>query len=414
MSPFILFLIQEPTTPPTPQTPPALVDLRVAPVVAETSRIRLTPSLDGKIEEEEWDGLGTSGETKTYLQWEPGAIHVAAAATMGKDLLVSIDSDGNGWLVGRNNLEARIGTREGKPFVTLRLLDASNVAGPVYRDMPGLEGASRAVVGTDGTIEASIVDPGLDLLPRKNAKVSIRVDVVPSETPPLASNEPRALAAMRLTDYRAAALPTGLKTTVDFNDVATVPGEEARVRFNFSGAPMPKRIALRSEGLGREATTATELPFPPAGKKGVGVEYKTRIVPGALVGYRIVRATLTGDDGVPAVLQASYRVAPPADVTLKSTRLPASENDRSIRVGFVVQGNSRRRTSGKTTIAVPSPYRITNGSEAQRINLAEPRLPLPKGFDLFVPANSHGTIPITFSMEIDGQKFEVVRFVTID
>src|SRR4051812_44034989 len=106
MSPLLLLFLQEPTNPPAPAP---VLDMRQVPVVAEVSRIRLTPKIDGKLEEEEWDPLGESDAVKTFLQWEPGVLHIAASGAMGKDLVVSIDPGSNGWLVGKNNLEARIG-----------------------------------------------------------------------------------------------------------------------------------------------------------------------------------------------------------------------------------------------------------------------------------------------------------------
>ncbi len=406
MSPLLLLALQTPA--------PSTIDLRQPPIIAETTRLELTPRLDGRIEEEEWDPLGTSGDVKTYFQWEPGALHVAAAAAMGKDLLVSIDPGADGWLVGATNLEARIGQRDGKPFIKLRILDATNVAGPVYREIPNLEAASSAAIGADGTIEATIADPGLGLLPTKGGKLAVRVDVVAATDASPAANEPRALASLLLSDSRTTALPGALKSKVDFNDIATIPGENATVRFGFTGTPMPKRIAIRSEGLAREATSATELPFPGGGKKGTSVEYRTGVQADASVGYRIARATVTGADGVPGVVQASYRIAPLVDVDLNDAHLRPSDSDRSIRVGYLVTGNSRGRLQGRTTISVPGGYRVLNGDDAQKITLFEPRRGLPKSFGLFIPAKSQGTVPVHFAMEINGKKFDVVRYLTID
>jgi hypothetical protein len=408
MSPLLLLVLQQPTTPATP------VDLRQAPVVAETNRIRLTPRIDGKIEEEEWDALGTSGETKTYLQWEPGVLHIAASGAMGKDLLVSIDPGSDGWLVGKNNLEARIGLRDGKPTIKLRILDATNVSGPTYREIDNLEAPSKVAIGEDGTIEVSIVDPGLDLLPEKGGKLSARIDVVASDTPALLANEPRSLTQLDLQTFRAAALPAGLKAKADFTDVPVVPGGDLNLRFGFTGDAMPKRIAMRSEGFAKDVSSAFEIPFPTNGKKGVNVEYKTKIQSEALPGYRIARASITGADGIPAILQASFRIAPPLDIELKDTHLKISDKDRSIKVGFQARGNSRRRLAADAVISAPTPYRILNGDDTQKILLAEPRLPLSKSFGLFIPTGSKGTVPVTFTMTIGKNKVEVVKYITID
>ena len=409
MSPFLLLLCQEPTV---PATPPAL-DFRQAPVVAELERIRLTPKLDGHLDEEEWDAFGQSGDTKTFLQWEPGVLHVAASALTGKDLIVSIDPKSDGWLVGRDNVEIRIGVREGKPTIRLRFLDATNVAGPTYREIAGLTAASQVVVGPDSTVEASIVDPGLGFLPTKGGKLAARVDVVASEAPDAAANEPRTLASLNLREFRAAALPAGLNATAETGE-RVIPGDNLSIRFGFSGEPMPKRIALRSEGLARESTSATELPFPTSNKKTVSLDYQTRIQREASIGYRIARATLTGADGIPGIVQASYRIAPLLDLDLTDTQVRPADKDRSLKVGFVARGNSRRGLSAATTISVPAPYRIVNGDDTQRLLLAEPKLPLKKSFGLFVPANASGAVPITFSMTVNGKKLDVVRYLVID
>ena len=408
MSPLLLAFLQ------TPGIEPATIDLRQPPSVAETKRLEITPEIDGRIAEEEWDEFGLSEGVKTYLQWEPGMIHIAAAMAQGKDLLLSLDLSGDGWLVGKDNLEARVGVRDGKPFVKLRLLDATAVAGPTYREIPNSEAASRAVVGADGTIEATIGDPGLRLLPKQNAKIAARLDVIGSDLPDFAANAPRSLAALSFADVRDAGLPGGLKVKVDFNDIPTIPGETATVRYSFTGEPMPRRIALRSEGAAQEMTSMIEMPFPVADKKGVSVEYKTTVAPSASVGYRLARATLTDADGIASVVQASYRIAPLVDVVMNDPHLKPSDLDRSVKVGYTVFGNSRGRLSGKATLTAPGGYRILNGDEAQKITLYEPRRGLPKGFGLFVPANSVGTVPIRFDVEIEGKKFAVVRYLTID
>ena len=334
---------------------------------------------------------------------------------MGQDLLVSVDPGGDGWLVGRDNLQARIGVRDGKPVIDIELLDATNVTGPTYRSIAGMAAASRVAIGPDGTIEASIVDPGLGLLPTKPGKLAVRIDPIAPEIPTPAANVPRTLTGLTLVDERDAGFPSGFKVKTDFNDIATIPGETATVRFAFSGTPMPKRVALRTEGLGREATSAMELPFPESRKGVARVEYKTRVQPDATLGYRVARATLTGADGVPSVVQASFRVAPLADVVLNDTTLKPSTQDRSIKVGFTVFGNSSKRLSGHTTISVAGGgYRVLNGDESQKVGLFEPRRGLPRSFGLFVPANARGTVPIRFGMEIGGKKFEIVRYLTID
>src|SRR5690242_14981297 len=105
--------------------------------VAQPVRLQLTPNLDGKIDREEWDALGSN----TYLQWEPGRVYAAAQMPAGKALVFSIDGKGDGWLVGRDNIEYRVTVKDGHAVVTARELDATAVKEPVWRDRLDLAAA---------------------------------------------------------------------------------------------------------------------------------------------------------------------------------------------------------------------------------------------------------------------------------
>src|SRR4051794_27770199 len=92
-----------------------------AQAVAESNRIAVTPKINGKLDEEEWDPLASDAATKTFFQWEPGRLHAAAAVPNGEDMVVSIDARGNGWLIGSDNLEIRVGSKDGKTTFAARL-----------------------------------------------------------------------------------------------------------------------------------------------------------------------------------------------------------------------------------------------------------------------------------------------------
>src|SRR5579862_6909494 len=79
----------QPPVAPAP-APAVAAGFSVAPTVVETQRIELTPKIDGKIDDEEWDPFSTSGPVKTYFQWEPGVIYAAATGPAGQDMLVSL------------------------------------------------------------------------------------------------------------------------------------------------------------------------------------------------------------------------------------------------------------------------------------------------------------------------------------
>ncbi|HQU19658.1 MAG TPA: hypothetical protein PLA92_11485, partial [Fimbriimonadaceae bacterium] len=54
-------------------------------------RLMLTPFVDGVLETAEWDSLGDAGGAVSYLQWEPGVLHLAATSPFGREIVFSLD-----------------------------------------------------------------------------------------------------------------------------------------------------------------------------------------------------------------------------------------------------------------------------------------------------------------------------------
>lgn len=411
--------VQEPTKTVPPVTPVPF-SYATPVTVAEPNRLALTPVLDGKLGDEEWDPLYASTDTKTYLQWEPGQIHVAATGPAGRDLVVSLDLGANGWLVGKDNLEVRVATVSGTPTVTARLLDATNVAGPTWQTIAGIGMASKAVVSGDATnqtVEVSIVDPAIGYIwERAGQKMAVRADFVPSGDAPAEPFLPRSLAPIQLVNNRAAALPSGLRYGVERADRPVVPGDGAIVRFTFEskGSLGLKKLDLRASGLLKDTTTQTSLPFPAFDNKGRAFkDYTTKIPADAQLGYRVAKATITGGDGVPGVVETSFRVAPDFDIDLIQEKLQPNPKDRGIRMNFYMQSFANRSLSGEISLQVPTGFRVMNGGDQQKFTINDRRGRIRKGFDLFIPGEATGTFPILFTIVEKGKRVTHTSYVNI-
>ncbi len=383
--------------------------MMTAPSVVEVSRLRVTPKIDGKIEAEEWDSFTTTAATQTYFEWEPAQLHFAATVANGQDLVVSLDLKHDGWLVGKDNIELRVSLTDGKPSAVARLLDATNVTGPTWRDLPELDLALKVAATSDAgttTYEVSVTDPGTDLIAAsENQKIGVRMDSVPTEVPALPAVMPRSLAVVALVNSRAAALPLGLKWNTEFGDIPIVPGESGRVRLTFKGKNDLKitRLEMRSEGFGRDATNLFALPFPSFDTKGRAyIDYSTRIAPDSLLGYRILRGTLTTADGVPSVLQTSYRIAPIVDVDVVHTAIPVSSTDRGYKLPFYITANSRSRVSGTVTIKMPEGFRVLNDS-TKTFSIFGVRGKTRQIFEIYIPAGKSGTYAADFTLTVKDQ-----------
>ena len=408
--------IQDPQVPAAPVQAPT--NFTVAYEVLEPTRMAVTPIVDGKIEEEEWDYLGAAGTGKAFFQWEPGVLHIAGVVPEGRELLASFDLRQNGWLIGSDNLQLRISMLEGKPIVKARLVDGTRITGPTWIELPGMTMSSTAAARTEAgmtTFEASIADCGIGLIPvESGAKLAIRLDA------PLASEAnfepflPRVLTNVSLDMLRSAALPTGLKVGVEGLGKTVTPGETVRIRLTFNGNSSMNlnKLALRTEGFGRDVTNKLELPFPKFDNKGRAfVDYDTAVAATATRGYRVLKGELTAADGVASMLQSSYRIAPPLDFDLVRNQVATNPNDRSVKYVFYARSNSGKRITGNVNISIPEPLRILNGS-TRKIEIAGRQRPR-YDFEVFMPANTTGTFPVTFKSTLNGVTSEQVGYFTV-
>jgi len=413
---------QDSQTPGAAQAPPGSGGFDTAPMVAEPERIEMTPPMrtDGKLTDEDWDPFTSANGVKTYLQWVPGAIYAAATGPVGSDMLVSLDLGADGWLVGANNVEVRVTTQGSTPSFTIRQLNAANVAGPQWHDLPGFVLASTVTAYSDGTnvtYTLRLADPGYGFLPSKPTKIAARIDMVQTGQPPTAPYLPRTLAPLSLVQARAAVLPTDLKWKVEKANKPFGPMDDATIRMDFTGAPTspPTKMDIRAEGDVRDKMNTAQVPFPPVDSKGrASVDYTSKISPGSEVGFHVLKATITAADGTPGILEASFRLAPLIDVTIIKPNLLLATQDRSVAVNYGIETFTSRPLTGTVTVTVPSTFKLVNGSPTQKFTVVDPNSTERQKFQVFIPGNTVGTFPIMFELDLKkGPKVTVTRYVNI-
>jgi hypothetical protein len=403
--------LQEPVAPIPPM-------FSVAPVVASPDRLAITPRVDGSISPEEWDPFSIAPGLNAFMQWEPGKLHFAGRVPKGSDLLVSVDFGRDGWLVGRNNYEFRIGTRDGQAFTLGRLSDGTDVNGPRWVDLPGLAAASTVASTSDSnstTYEATFTDPGMGIYPTEpGSKIAVRFDAVSSGSGPIEAYVPRVLAPVKLGFTRDAGLPESVKYAPEGQGIHIYPGQAGKIRLTFQGKQGVKldALSLRTEGEGRAVTNQLTTPFPPLDNKGRSyVDYNTNVAMTATEGWRVLHGELTSADGVPGILQTSYRIAPLVDCELIRTDLRTQPVDRSERIGFYVESNSLKNVFGKVTVDVPEPFRSLNGN-VKTFTLGQ-KGKMRRAFDIYVPAKVDGTFAIVFHIEAGNVKFDQTGYITV-
>lgn len=388
-------------------------------VFAEPTRLAATPKLDGKLDNEEWDPLYSDGPLQSFFSWEPGQLHVAAKLPVGQDLVFSLDRDANGWLVGDDNLEVRVGMKDGKPVIHCRLLQASGPAGARWADGADYEKASSASASVDGntwTAEVNIGDPGTDLLPMKPRTIAIRVDKVAFDAPTPEAAYPRGMTPVNLSFDRTAGLPAGLVWNPQTVPTRVVtPGDSIRIRHTFKGAwdMKLKRVDIRNEGAIKDITNGSGVPFPAWDKKARAyVDYNTDITRDAPFGWYANRVALTADDGVTSLIETSFRIAPLVDFDLAKERILSMDKPRVQRFSYFVQSNSNKRLDGVTSVTPPTGWREVSGSNKGFI-IYSSRARIRRTFEVEIPAKVTGAFPFKFTADIGGRIVEQTLWLNV-
>lgn len=386
-------------------------------IVAETRRLAITPNLDGKISPEEWDAF-TTGDSNTYFQWEPGKIHAAAQLGLDQDLVLSLDLKGDGWLVGKDNYEVRVSVVDGKPVVRARGLDATNPNGPVWFESAALTNNITVSATADAkqwTVELSIADNGLGILPENPGNVSVRMDTISTKVNAAEPYLPRTMTALNLVFDRSAGLPANLKVNSMSRERVVVPGENFRLRQAFNGNEdlNLKRVDIRTEGSMREATTAIAFPFPSFDKKGRAfVDYESKVANDMPTGYHVLRTTLTTADGLPGVIQNSIRVAPLVDFDIVKEVVPGNAEAKKTRIACHLNSNSPKRLDGVLFLRVPEGWKLDDAGGKTFI-IYNSRGMIRRVFDITVPGGVDGTFPLQFTADIGGRIVEKTLYLTV-
>lgn len=387
--------------------------------IAEQYRIALTPKIDGRLDDEEWDPLAKTADMQSFFQWEPGRLYIAAVVPDGHDVLASFDLHANGWLHGKDNLEVRLSNNQGKVSIVARIMDGTGIDGPKWIDLPGFSQSSYAAAADDGkatTFEACIRDTGLDIIPMvRGSKMLMRIDDPLTTDPQAPAYLPRTLSPVTLVMWRDEALPPKLVFNPELVGRSSLAGEGTRLRLAFNGteAMKLKSIEMHTEGPSKGDTIQMTVPFPKFDDKGRAyVDYNTGVMEGSPEGYRVLKATLMTSDNVGGVMECSYRIGPYLDFDIVKPNVAAATTDRSLKFSFYANSNSAKSVSGDVVVEVPDPLKIVNGA-LRSIGISTNRGNYRDEFELFIPANTSGTFPIKFVATVKGKKFEQTQYITI-
>ncbi len=403
----------------TPGQPvPTVPDYIAKYEIADPNRLALTPRLDGKFDEEEWDLLHASTDLPTYMQWEPNALYIGGNAPSGKDVVISLDLRGDGWLVGNDNLEVRVSWADGAPVTTARILDANNRNSPIWVYAPMTEKLiSSAGTEKEGrwNFEAKIqtVDLPSFVLGRT---IGIRTDLIDKGASTGEPFTPRACAVAALRYDRSRGLPSGMEWAPEYKVRSVTPGEGFKLRQTFTnhGQTQFRRVEMRSEGFAREATKLVAQPFPSFDKKGRSyVDFESGVSGDASVGYRLLRTQISGTGNADTVIQSSFLIANTVSFEpVFPMDLMMTADSRIVRGHVTLRSHTTNKVEGNLTIVVPSTWSVTKGA-TKRFSIYHSRGTMKIPIELIAPQREQGLIPIQFKAQIGNKTITDTAYVPI-
>lgn len=370
--------------------------------VRQVNRIALTPQLDGVIAEEEWERLNAGGDHPSFFQWEPDTLYFAAKAKVGEAIVVSLDYNGDGWLIGDDNIEFRMEMVNGTLTSQMRRLDGTDPQGPRWTDKEIMGQSFRAAVSQEGDVWAieSAWTPFFDQSPEAGRIVGIRIDPRPVGEVEAAAFLPRTMSFVGLRWDNSENLFVGLAWQPGFRVRSVARDDGLKVRYEFTQSadcPVLKSVSFRGEGLAREDISTLTNPFPSFNSRGrAGMDYASQIGQSATSGYRVLRATVVASDGSESILRSSFRISDLVDFDVRLPKvLEAKVEAQIVRGSVVLDSQGFGRVEGTFSVIAPPEWTVTKGKDEKFLiyhSRGVARMPV----ELVVPNGTRGVFPLTF------------------
>lgn len=387
--------------------------------IRDPLRLPLTPRMDGRMDPEEWDELSTSGGLQTAMQWEPGILYLAGRAQAGKDIVWSLDLKGDGWLVGRDNLEIRVSMTSTGPSASARLVDATDRDGPIWERQPLLDGMlslAGAIEGDSWIGEVKLIGLYLPTI-ESGHRIGIRANAVDGGQTSPEAFVPRNTTVTTLAWDRNRSLPIGVEWQSEYKARSVTPGSTFHVRFNFINPTKTAqfdKMEMRCQGFLKTVTTESSKPFPNWGRKGrTFVDYDTDVSGEATTGYRIVQGRLTSPGGLESFVLSSFQVAPTVlfDVNLPQDTVQKSDS-QIIRGSVWIRSQIYRRIDGFFTLECPSDFTVSRGN-GKKVIIYQSRGSMRIPLEIIVPQSASGAIPLTFKVKIGNDIIQQTGLIAI-
>lgn len=383
-------------------------------------RLAISPIRDGVVTDQEWDQFAETPGGPTFFQWEPGKLHFGAKPKPGQEVVVSLDANGDGWLVGDDNLEIRIRLQGEELATEVRQLDASDRSGPAWV-VPRLMPNSIQVVGKNSTaywnMEATFLAAGFSKEVKEDSRVGIRVDIVPEGTETGPAYLPRNLSFLRMRFDKSRNLFSGVVWRPGIRNRAVARLDPLKFDFDFEldpDAPAIQSVDVVGEGYARDAINQVTVPFPALDRRGrAKVSYSSEIKNTAVGGYRVLRATMLAADGRIAQIRTSFRIADLVDFDFGlPTTVRFSENPQVVKGVVTIVSRGEGKINGKFKMRLPDSWSGRRGQQEDFL-IYYPRGAAKVTIEYSIPGGASGTFPVELTATVGEHEIQKVVYITV-
>lgn len=377
-----------------------------------------TPTLDGTISAGEWQRLYELPSVTAFAQWEPGVLYLATQMPEDQALVLSLDLKGDGWLVGRDNVEIKMAWRGGQRETTMRFLDATDRSGPRWIAESVPEGLLRVAESTSDarrSIEMKLLGLGFEPF-AQGMRVGIRLEPQPVDAVEVMAFMPRSTTLTLLALDAGENLPEGVTWNSEYRARSVALGDTIRIRLNFrlgEGVSFDRSEA-RVAGSDGERMAKVAQPFPgPDRRRRSILDYTTEVPRDLAPGFRVLDVLLRRENGSESKVRTSFLVARlvvfepsfPSDLT-------ASDQPQVVRGSIVVRSQSLNRLSGSFTISPAPQWTVSRGDERRFLiyqSRGSARIPV----ELIAPAGASGLVPLRLRAQIGEEVVEQEIFLRL-
>lgn len=393
----------------------SVADMSAAPAVAVLDRLAHTPELDGVLADSEWDQF----EADTSMQWEPGKVHWSAVAPRDFDVLLSLDLNADGWLVGDDNIQVRISRSANGAMAVVSRLDATNRDGPVWISLATpfqLLEWEHSGAEYHWTLEASM-DLDSKQFMKQGDTIGVRIDVVKSMADLGPAYEPRKLAYVNLVlDQGSNDDDISWTVGARLREVAREDGLKMRFdlqRMDGSNLGV-ESVDIRFEGDRGRDLAAISRPFGQFDRRGKArIEYESTIASDARTGYRILKAELRRSDGSVTVLRTSFRIN---DLVRFEVSIPRqimqSQVEQVVKGHVYIQSTGTGRVEGVFSARCVDGWQINRGGNEEFL-IFHPRGRQRIPIEITIPAYALGAYPIRLEARIGERVIEQIAYIEV-